>query len=59
MMASDTFSIDGHGEVEGARKPQSLIQHHHHKHLAGCNHLSESHIGDEGEKNHDFGYSKK
>ena len=59
--ADDSFwhFLDGHGEVEGARKPQSLVQCHHHKHLAGCHHIVKEHTGDEGGKNHDFAYSEK
>ena len=51
--------LDSHGEVEGARKPQSLEQCHHHKHLAGCNPVVKEIIGDEGDKNHDFADSEK
>ena len=51
--------LDSHGEVEGARKPQSLEQRHHHKHLAGCDQVVKEIIGDEGDKNHDFANSKK
>ena len=51
--------LDSHGEVEGARKPQNLEQHHHHKHLAGCDLVVKELIGDEGDKNHDFAHSEK
>ena len=51
--------LDGHGEVEGAREPQSLEQRHHHKHLAGCDQVVKELIGDEGDKNHDFAHSEK
>ena len=51
--------LDSHGEVEDARETQSLEQRHHHKHLAGCDPAVKELIGDEGEKNYDFAYSKK
>ena len=51
--------LDGHGEVEGAREPQSLEQRHHHKHLAACDQVVKELIGDEGDKNHDFADSEK
>ena len=51
--------LNGHGEVEDARKPQSLEQHHHHKYLAGCDQVVKDIIGHEGDKNHDFAYSEK
>ena len=51
--------LDGHGEVKGTWKPQSLEQCHHYKHLAGCDQVVKEFIGDEGDKNHDFADSKK
>ena len=51
--------LDGHGEVEGAREPQSLDQRHHHKHLAGWDPVVKELIGDEGDKNHNFADGKK
>ena len=51
--------LNGHGEVEGAWEPQSLKQHHHHKHSAGCDQVVKELIGDEGDKNHNFADSKK
>ena len=53
------YLLNGHGEVEGARKPQSLKQRHHHKHLAGCDKVVKELIGDEGDKNYNFADSKK
>ena len=51
--------LNSHGEVEGVWEPQSLEQHHHHKHLAGCNQVVMAIIGDEGDNYHDFADSKK
>ena len=51
--------LNGHGEVGGARKPQSLKQHHHHKHLAGCDQAVKELIGDDGDKNYNFADTKK
>ena len=51
--------LDGHGEVEGAQKPQSLKQRHHHKHLAGYDQVVKELIGDEDDKNYNFSDSEK